>query len=171
MTDSIPTHPVDALSSQDKYDIYFSRVVDLAVASGLLDPDPNTEVGHFTFSAHYYRGKELDRGLQRALSEFEHERPDLAQQRRQSQNESSLGAVEDFLRSSDEEKIRGLIVIGASYRVWPTGTSFTLTYPWDPDGAGKPVGFRSDLSDFTKRRILRILKKAGKLRRSNLFEE
>jgi hypothetical protein len=171
MTDSIPTHPVDALSSQDKCDIYFSRVVDLAVSSGLLDPDPNTEVGHFAFSAHYTRGKELDRRLQRALRELEGMRPDLVSQRRQSQNEVYLGAADDFFRSSDREKVRGLIVVGASYRVWPAGTSFTLTYPWDSAGAGKPVRFRPDLSDFMKRRILRILKKAGKLRGSNLFGE
>ena len=129
MTDSISTHPVEDLSSQDKCDIYFSRVVDLAVASGLLDADPNAEVGHFAFSAHYYRGKELDRGLQTALREFEGMRPDLALERRRSQNEASLGAADDFPRSSDEEKIRGLIVIGASYRIWGAGTSFTLTYP------------------------------------------
>ena len=171
MTDLISAHPVEALSSQDKCDIYFSRVVDLAVASGLLDPDPNAEVGHFAFSAHYYRGKELDRALQSALREFESTRPDLALERRRSQNEASLGAAYDFLRSSGEEKVRGLIVIGASYRIWPTGTSFTLTYPWDSFGNGKPVRFRSDLSDFTKRRILRILKKAGKLRDSNIFGE
>ncbi len=171
MNDSIPVHPIEALSSQDKCDIYFSRVVDLAVASGLLDPDPNTEVGHFAFSAHYIRGKEADRRLQSALRELEGTRPDLVSRRRQLQNEASWGAVDDFFGSSDEEKIRGLIVVGASYRVWPTGTSFTLTYPWDSAGAGKPVRFRPDLSDFLKRRILRILKKAGKLRGSNLFGE
>ena len=171
MTDSIPTHPVEALSSQDKCDIYFSRVVDLAVASGLLDPDPNTAVGHFAFSGRYTRGKELDRTLQRALREFEGKRPDLVSQRRQLQDEVYLGAVDDFLGSSGDEKIRGLIVVGASYRVWGAGTSFTLTYPWDSAGAGKPVRFRPDLSDFMKRRILRILKKAGKFRSSNLFGE
>jgi hypothetical protein len=171
MNDSIPVHPIEALSSQDKCDVYFSRVVDLAVASGLLDPDPNTEVGHFAFSAHYIRGKELDRWLQSALRELEGTRPDLVSRRRQLQNEASWGAVDDFFGSSDDEKIRGLIVVGASYRVWPTGTSFTLTYPWDSAGNGKPVRFRPDLSDFLKRRILRILKKAGKLRGSNLFGE
>jgi len=171
MTDSIPIHPVEALSSPDKCDIYFSRVVDLAVASGLLDPDSNSEVGHFAFSAHYTRGKELDLRLQNALREIEGTRPDLVMCRRELQNKASLGAVEDFFRSSDEEKIRGLIVVGASYRVWPTGTSFVLTYPWDSGGNGKPVRFRPDLSEFLKRRILRILKKAGKLRHSNLFLE
>jgi len=171
MTDSIPTHPAEALSSQDKCDIYFSRVVDLAVASGLLDPDPSTEVGHFAFSAHYIRGKELDRRLQSALREFEGIRPDLVARRRQLQNEAYLGAADDFLRSSDDEKIQGLIVVGASYRVWPTGTSFTLTYPWDSVGNGNPVRFRPDLSDFMKRRILRTLKKAGTLRGSKLFGE
>jgi hypothetical protein len=39
MNDAIPIHPVEALSSLDKCDIYFSRVVDLAVVSGLLEPD------------------------------------------------------------------------------------------------------------------------------------
>ncbi len=171
MIDSNAVHPVEALSTQDKCSIYFSRVVDLAVASGLLGSDPNTEIGHFAFSEHYFRGKDLDRRLQIDLRKFEDEHPGAVAHRRELQNEVSLGAVDDFLRSSDEEKIRELIIVGASYRIWPTGTAFTLTYPWDSAGNGKPVRFRPDLSDFMKRRILRILKKAGKLRDSSLFDE
>jgi hypothetical protein len=169
MTDSVPLHPAEALSGQDKCDIYFSRVVDLAVESGLLDPDPNAEIGHFAFSEHYFRGEDLDRRLQIDLRRFEDEHPGAVAHRRELQNEAFLGAVDDFLRSSDEEKIRELIIVGASYRVWPTGTSFVLTYPWDSAGNGQVVAFRRDLSAFTKRRILAILKKAGKLRNPNLF--
>jgi len=42
--------------------------------------------------------------------------------------------------------------------------------PWDLDGKGQPVRFRTDLTDFMKRRILEILKKAGKLRNPRLFD-
>jgi hypothetical protein len=44
-----------------------------------------------------------------------------------------------------------------------------LTYPWDLDGKGRIVRFRQDLSDFMKRRIVAILRKAGKLGHSALF--
>lgn len=169
MNDSTPIHPIEILSSQDKCDIYFSRIVDLAVESGLLDPDQDSEIGHFAFSAHYTRGKDLDHQFQSALREFEDKHPDLVLERRELQNETSLGAVDDFCGLSNDDKVLELIIIGASRRVWPLGTSFVLTYPWDAAGNGKPVGFRSDLSDFMKRRVLRILKKTGKLRHSNLF--
>ena len=169
MNGSTPIHPVEILASQDKCDIYFSRIVDLAVASGLLDPDRSSEIGHFAFSAHYTSGKDLDRQFQTALREFEDKHPDLVLERRELQNETSVGAVDEFFSLSDDDKIRELRIIGASRRVWPMGTSFVLTYPWDAAGNGKPVRFRSDLSDFMKRRVWRILKKAGKLRNSDLF--
>ena len=169
MTDSIPMHPVDALTAQEKCDIYFSRVVDLAVAFGLLIADPDTEIGHFAFSRHYTLGKDLDGRLQRALHEFEEKYPERVLERREIQNKEFLGAADEFFASSDQEKMRDLILIGASRRVWPTGTSFVLTYPWDPVGNGQRVVFRPDLTDFTKRRILAILRKAGKLRDPNPF--
>jgi hypothetical protein len=169
MNDTIPIHPIEILSSRDKCDIYFSRIVDLAVASDLLTPDPNSEIGHFAFSTHYTRGKDLDDRFQTALREFEEKHPDLVMELRELRNETLIGAVDEFLNSSDDDKVREIIIIGASHRVWPTGTSFALTYPWDAAGNGKPVRFRPDLSDFMKRRILGILKKSGKLRNSNLF--
>ena len=46
-----------------------------------------------------------------------------------------------------------------------------LTYPWDLAGKGQPVRFRDDLSEFMKRRILEILRRAGKLRTTLLFGE
>jgi hypothetical protein len=169
MNGSTPIHPVEILSSQDKCDIYFSRIVDLAVASGLLDLDQSSEIGHFAFSAHYTRGKDLDHRFQTALREFQDKHPDLVLERRELQNETSVGTVDEFFSLSDDDKVRELIIIGASRRVWPVGTSFVLTYPWDAAGNGKPVRFRRDLSDFMKRRVLRILEKAGKLRNSDLF--
>ncbi|MGO9119655.1 MAG: hypothetical protein ACLQPD_18845 [Desulfomonilaceae bacterium] len=169
MNGSIPIHPVEILSSQDKCDIYFSRIVDLAVASDLLDPDTKSEIGHFAFSTHYTRGKDLDHRFQTALREFEEKHPDLVLERRELQSETSVGAADEFFSLSNDDKVRELKIVGASRRVWPTGTSFVLTYPWDDAGNGKPVGFRTDLSDFMKRRVLRILNKAGKLRNSNLF--
>lgn len=164
-------HPVDSLSRDDRCDIYYSRVVDLAVFSGLLTPDPMTETGHFAFSDHYSKGKALDRHLQEAIREFDRHHPHVARDRRDKLNEAFLGAVEDYRSSSNQEKIRDLIRVGASYRVWPVGTSFTLTYPWDLGGKPRPVRFRDDLSPFIKRRILEILKKAGKLSDPHLFEE
>ena len=169
MNDSTAIHPIEILSPQEKCDIYFSRIVDLAVASALLDPDQESEIGHFAFSAHYIRGKDLDHRFQSALREFEDKHPDLVLERRELQKETSLGAVDEFFSLSDDDKVRELIIIGASRRVWPMGTSFVLTYPWDAAGKGRPVRFRPDLSDFMMRRVLRILKKAGKLRNSNLF--
>ncbi len=163
-------HPIDRLADEDKNRIYFSRVVDLAVASALLIPDPDTEIGHFAFSKHYYHGKQMDRELQEQLSEFRQKYPDLVAGRRAEQDRIFSGAAGMFGIETDSEKIDDLIVVGATYRVWPAGTSFALTYPWDLDGIGRPVRFRSDLSDFTKRRILAILKKAGKLRNLRIFE-
>lgn len=162
-------HPVDLLTQQDRNRIYFSRVVDLAVVFGLLVPDPNTEIGHFAFSRHYYQGKLLDAELQRALRQFRERYPELVESRKAEQDRIFSGVVEKFQMERDTEKIHDLIIIGATYGVWPVGTSFALTYPWDLDGIGQPVRFRDDLSDFTKRRILEILKKAEKLRDPNLF--
>lgn len=164
-------HPIDSLSWSDRCDIYYSRVVDLAALSGLLTRDPKTEIGHFAFSDHYAKGKALDRKLQKAIREFEQRHPHVADDRREERNERFMGVVEDYRSSGNEEKIRDLIRVGASYRIWPTCTSFTLTYPWDLEGNGRPVRFRDDLSPFMKRRILEILKKVDKLGDPHLFAE
>jgi hypothetical protein len=169
-------HPVDRLAKQDKNRIYFSRIVDLAVVSGLLVPDPDTEIGHFALSRHYYEGKQIDRDLQSALREFREKYPELVLKRRNAQDTVFGGAADKFDVESDSEKTQDLIIIGASligasHDVWPVGTSFVLTYPWDLDGRGVPVDFRPDLSDFMKRRVLAILKKAGKLRNTQIFEK
>jgi alkylhydroperoxidase/carboxymuconolactone decarboxylase family protein YurZ len=166
---STPIHPVDSLSLDRKNDIYYCRVVDLAVAQSLLTPDPETEIGHFAFSRHYYEGKKLDMELRHAIAEFEAEYPDVAARRRLEQDRVALGAVQELLNAAPDERIQELIRIGASYAVWPRGTAFTLTYPWDLAGNGRTVRFRDDLSDFMKKRIIDILKRAGKLRTPNLF--
>lgn len=171
MTSDKPEHPADALWQEDNYRIYYSRVVDLAVYSGLLTPDPNSEIGHFAFSRYYEEGKDLDRRLQQALREFEEQHAGLVQERRVAQDVEFTGAIEDYLKSDNEDRLRDLIRVGASYRVWPVGTSFTLTYPWDLEGRGVPVRFRNDLSLFMKRRIIEILEGCGKLRNPNLFKE
>jgi len=162
-------NPVDRLAEQDKCRIYFSRVVDLAVFSGLLDSDSNTEIGHFAFSVHYYSGKKMDGDLQAALELFREEHPDLIADRGIARNELFAGAPESFVAQTDAEKISDLIIVGATRSVWPTCTSFALTYPWDLDGAGVPVRFRPDLTEFQKRRFLSILRKAGKLRNPGIF--
>ncbi len=164
-----PVHPADLLSNEERCRIYYSRVVDLAVARGLLTPDPNTEIGHFAFSHHYFEGKDSDLMLQRALHEFEEKFPELVIERKVTKDQIFMGAVESFLRSDGAEKTEELILAGATHCVWPVGTAFTLTYPWDLDGEGRPVGFRKDLTDFMKRRILVILRRAGKLSHSDLF--
>lgn len=166
-----PVHPVSALSHQEKCLIYYSRIVDLAVARGLLTADPNTEIGHFAFSPHYWQGKTIDRRLNQAVRDFGQAHPHLVTQRRFRQNEESWGAVEDYVTSDNAEKLQDLIRVGASYHVWPVGTSFTLQYPWDLEGNGRPVRFRDDLTLFSKRRILEILQKVGKLRNPHLFGE
>jgi len=164
-------HPIDSLSWGDRCTIYYSRVVDLAVFSGLLTRDPMTEIGHFAFSDHYAKGTTIDRRLRETIREFDHHHPHVALDRREKQNLAFLGVAEDYRSSSDKEKIQDLIRVGASYRVWPVGTSFTLTYPWDLEGNGQPVRFRDDLSLFMKRRVLEILRKAGKLSDPHLFGE
>ena len=164
-----PVHPADALSMEERCRIYYSRVVDLAVARGLLTADPNTEIGHYAFSHHYIAGKDSDLMLQRALHEFEEKFPELVIERKATKDQVFMGAVEGFLRSDSAEKTEELILVGATHCVWPVGTSFTLTYPWDLDGNGRPVRFRKDLTDFMKRRIIVILRKAGKLGHSDLF--
>jgi hypothetical protein len=169
MTSRFPIHPVDNLSPDEKSRIYYSRVVDLAVFQGLLIPDLDGEIGHFAFSRYYFQGQDLDTKLREALRDFEEKYPELIMLRRSEQDRKFIGTVEEFYKSGNEEKIRDLIVVGASHRVWPTGTSFTLTYPWDLDGTGQMVRFRRDLSDFTKRRIVKILKSAGKLLTPDLF--
>lgn len=169
MTAPAYIHPVERLAPRDKCDIYFSRVVDLATLSGLIEPDPDTEIGHFAFSRHYVLGRDLDRDLQTTLQEFEQKYPEIVAARRTSQNRLLMDAADKFVRLANEEKIRDLKLIGASYRVWPTATSFALSYPWDCDGRGRTVKFREDLPDFVQRRILAILKKTGKLRNPDLF--
>jgi hypothetical protein len=164
-----PVHPADVLTREERCRIYYSRVVDLAVARGLLTPDLNTEIGHFAFSHYYFEGKDSDLMLQRALEEFEEKFPELIIERKAAKDQAFMGAVEGFLRSGGAEKTGELILVGATHCVWPVGTSFTLTYPWDLDGNGSVVRFRNDLSDFMKRRIVAILRKAGKLGHSDLF--
>ncbi len=164
-----PEHPVESLSLSDRCLIYYGRVVDLAVLSGLLTRDPMTEIGHFAFSDHYAKGKTLDRDLREAIREFDRRHAHAARARWEKLNQAFSGVVENYRSSSDREKIQDLIRVGASYRVWPACTSFTLTYPWDLEGNGQPVRFRDDLSLFMKRRILEILRKAGKLHDPNLF--
>jgi hypothetical protein len=165
----VPQYPTDTLSRDDKYLIYYCKVVDLAVRAGLLTSDPMTEIGHFAFSEHYSKGKSLQRQLHAAIREYHERHPNIALERDIRRDEEFLGAAEQYRTASDEEKIKDLIKVGASYRVWPHGTSFTLTYPWDLSGRGQQVRFRDDLSIFTKRRILEILKQAGKLRDPDLF--
>jgi len=169
MTSRFPTHPVDKLSRDERCRIYYSRVVDLAVFQGLLIPDPDSEIGHFAFSRHYFQGQDCDAKLRVALREFEEKFPELILLRRREQDRKFLGTVEEFYMSGNEEKIRDLIVVGASYSVWPTGTSFTLIYPWNLDATGRTVRFRDDLSDFMRRRIVKILKDSGKLRSPDPF--
>ncbi|HMK36953.1 MAG TPA: hypothetical protein VK463_17900 [Desulfomonilaceae bacterium] len=169
MTSRFPVHPVDKLSADEKCRIYYSRVVDLAVFQGLLLPDPDDEIGHFAFSKYYFQGQDLDTKLRIALRVFEEKFPELILLRRNERDRTFLGTVEEFYRSENEDKLRDLIVVGASHKVWPIGTSFTLTYPWDLAGTGQTVRFRDDLTDFMKRRIVRILKSAGKLRTPDLF--
>jgi hypothetical protein len=167
MTAPPPIHPVDALTPLEKCKIYYSRVVNLAVWSELLVPDPNTEIGHFAFSSYFTEGSELDQALQDAIRRFSEERPELIIQRISEQDARFLGAVTSFRESDDGEKIQDLIIVGGTRNVWPVGSSHVLTYPWDADGTGRPVRFRSDLTDFMKRRIVSILTKAGKLRDLN----
>lgn len=171
MTSDYPEHPVERLSQEEKYRIYYSRVVDLAVYSGLLTPDPDSEIGHFAFSRYYEEGKALDQALGKALREFEQKYPELVLQRRTRQTLEHGPAIDEYLASDNVEKFKDLVRVGASYRVWPVGTSFALTYPWDVAGRGRPVGFREDLTPFMKRRIIEILRKAGKLRNPNLFPD
>lgn len=164
MTGPTPIHPVEALRPQEKCKIYYSRVVNLAVWSKLLTPDPDTEIGHFAFSSYFAEGSELDEALQEAIRRFSERYPELIIQRTAEKDVQFLGAATAFHESDNGEKIQDLIVVGASRNVWPVGSSHVLTYPWDLDGTGLPVRFRPDLTDFMKRRVLSILKKAGKLR-------
>jgi hypothetical protein len=109
--------------------------------------------------------------LRSALIRFEKKHPEIVQERRSNMNQAYIGALEDFLGSDNAERIQELIVVGASRAIWPAGTSFVLTYPWDLIGKGKPVRFRDDLSEFMKRRVLEILRRAGKLSTIHLFGE
>lgn len=169
MKQAAPVHPADHLALHEKCRIYYRRIVDLAVAKGLLSPDPATEIGHFAFSDSYAQGKILDSKLRTAIRTFEEEYPGVATERAARRNRLFGEAVESFILSPPEEKIEDLIRIGASYSVWPAGTSFVLTYPWDLSGRGRPVRFRPDLTEFMKRRVIAILRQAGKLRGSNPF--
>jgi hypothetical protein len=164
-----PVHPADQLALYEKCRIYYRRVVDLAVARGLLTPDPATEIGHFAFSDSYAQGKILDTKLREAIHAFEQEYPHGVAERAARRTALFGEALESFLESEPEEKVEDLIRIGASYLVWPAGTSFVLTYPWDLSGRGRPVRFRSDLTEFMKRRVIAILRRAGKLRGSTPF--
>jgi hypothetical protein len=163
-------HPLDRLRSEEKEKIYFKRVVDLAVWSGFLNPDPNSEVGHFAFSPRYYEGREFEARLAREIIDFETERPELAS-RIKSRRLAAFNISEQEQENwTEKEQARHLILVGASYRIWPTGVSHVLTYPWDDNGHGRPVTFRSDLTEFNKRRVIRILRDAGKLRNPDLFK-
>ena len=169
MKQAAPVHPADQLALHEKCRIYYRRVVDLAVARGLLTPDPDTEIGHFAFSDSYAQGKILDSKLRAAIRAFEEAYPDAVAKRTARRTALFGGTLHRFLESEPEEKVEDLIRIGASYLVWPAGTSFVLTYPWDLSGRGRPVGFRTDLTEFMKRRVVAILREAGKLRGSTPF--
>ncbi len=163
-----PVHPADLLTEPEKHRIYYFRVVNLAVNEGLLPPSSDSDVAHFAFSDYYAQGRELDRQLRSALQDFEARFPRVAQAR-----EDQMAALWKQEPSADPQKqIRQeLILIGASHAVWPTGTSFVLTYPWSLDGTAARVRFRDDLSEFMKRRIRDILAKAEKLRDPCLFQD
>jgi hypothetical protein len=161
-----PICPADLLQDWERHRIYYYRVVNLAVRNGLLDSNPTTEVGHFVFSDYYHQGGQLDADLLAALEDFEARFPKAARERRR-QKAATLGP--ELHKDDVQEVVLDLIRIGASYAVWPTGTSFLLTYPWGLDGNPRPVTFRADLSDFVKRRVLAILKQTGKLREPVLF--
>lgn len=139
------------------------------MVQGLLEADPDSEIGHFAFSRHYFTGKKSDFDLQVAIRQFEQGHPKIVGERRDRQDHLFGGIVTAFSKEVHSEKLRDLIILGATYGIWPTGTSFVLTYPWDLDGRGRLVRFRSDLSDFMKRRIIEILKKSGKLRHEDPF--
>ncbi|WP_157212207.1 hypothetical protein [Desulfomonile tiedjei] len=111
----------------------------------------------------------MDFDLQVAIRQFEQRHPEIVGERHDRQDHLFGGIVTAFSKEARSEKLRDLIILGATYGIWPVGTSFVLTYPWDLDGRGRLVRFRSDLSDFMKRRIIEILKKAGKLRHENPF--
>jgi hypothetical protein len=166
---SPPIHPLERLSQRDKCKIYYYKVVRLAVAQGLLAPDPDTETGHFAFSAYYRDGEEMDRILMARIERYYRDHPAAAALRRRELDLRLKGAASSFEAMSSEEKIRELVTIGASRLVWPTGTSYVLTYPWRADGTPHVVEFRKDLTDFMKRRVIRILEKAGKLRSPDPF--
>lgn len=167
MSDNI--HPIDQLLQGEKYTIYFKRVVDLAVRLGLLENDPNTEVGHFAFSRRYYQGRLLEAKLAEEIIRFEVERPDTIESVK-AERHRAYNITEDTGKNwSDKDQIRHLILVGASYKIWSVGVSHALIYPWSISGQARPVTFRKDLSDFTKRRIIKILQEAGKLRNPDLF--
>lgn len=165
-----PIHPVDRLSEHEKCRIYFRRVVDLAAVEGLLPVDRQTPVGCFAFSDAYEEGRSLDEKLHEDLAQFQKDYPDLVMNRHALLDRQYQGAIGRYQQSSATEKREDLIRIGATYRVWPTCVSFVLTYPWDLAGNGKPVRFRHDLPDFTKRRIRRILEDKGIGFGSDLFD-
>jgi hypothetical protein len=164
-------HPVDNLLPSRKHRIYYARVVDVAVFQGLLEPDPDTEIGHFAFSAFYREGKELDRDLQVAIAAYVRDYPEKDQARRLGRDPVLAVAVEEYRLSPRQSRLQDLILTGASHAVWPVGCSFALTYPWDLEFVGREVRFRDDLNEFQRRRMRAILKKAGKLRNPHLFEK
>lgn len=163
-------HPLDLLQPEEKNKIYFKRVVDLAVWSGLLNPDPNSHVGHFAFSNHYHDGKRLETKLAEEIAYFEAENPELSKKIRDRRFQAFNISEEEQANWTERDEAQHLILVGASYQIWPKGVSHALTYPWDLDGRGSPVTFRPDLTEFNKRRVIKILKDAGKLRDPNLFK-
>ena len=170
MSNRLRIHPVDALSELDKYRIYYFRVVELAVASGLLNRDSDSAIGYFAFSRYYEDGCIALRTLKERIQRFELEHPSSTQLRIVKSDAQTRDAMHAYLSSGIEEQTQDLIRVGASHRVWPTGTSFTLTYPWDLAGNGQKVRFRRDLNDFMKRRIITMLRQAGNLKDIYLFQ-
>ncbi len=70
-----PVHPADVLSREERCRIYYSRVVDLAVARGLLSPDPNTGNRSFCFLSSLLAGKGLRTGATAGSSRIRREIP------------------------------------------------------------------------------------------------
>ncbi|MEW6350040.1 MAG: hypothetical protein AB1646_13320 [Thermodesulfobacteriota bacterium] len=155
-----PIHPADLLTEPERHRIYFFRVVNLAVKEGLIPPTADSEVGHFAFSDFYAHGRELDRDLRTALRDFEARFPRVARAR---EDQNTELWKQDPSADLQKELRQELILIGASHAVWPTGTSFVLTYPWTLEGTPAAVRFRDDLSEFMRRRIRVLLTQAGKI--------
>ena len=135
-----------------------------------MPPRRDTPVGWFAFSHAYEEGRKLDGRLREDLAHFEQDHPELVKKRHSLLDRRFQGTIKRHQQASPGEKRADLIRIGATYRVWPEGVSFVLTYPWDLEGNGRPVSFRPDLSDFSRRRIRRILEDADIEFSSDLFD-